>query len=107
MERCFSNPMNRLIHNMRCRTRLALKGSYKDKSTIEYLGCTISELKAHLESKFKEGMNWNNYGKGWHIDHIKACAKFNLEKEVDRKKCFHFSNLQPLWASNNLSKGAI
>ena len=50
-------------------------------------------------------MTWKNYGE-WHIDHIKPCSKFNLTDEEEQKKCFNYKNLQPLWASENTSKGA-
>jgi ribosomal protein S27E len=82
-----------------------LKGIDKSKSTIKLLGCSIEELKNHLASKFTKGMSWDNYGK-WHIDHIKPCASFDLNKESEQRKCFHYTNLQPLWAEDNLSKGA-
>jgi len=49
-------------------------------------------------------MNWSNYGK-WHIDHIKSCASFDLSKKSEQKKCFHYTNLQPLWAEENIKKG--
>lgn len=52
-------------------------------------------------------MSWDNYGyRGWHIDHIKPCASFDLTDPNQREQCFHFSNLQPMWAKDNLSKGA-
>ena len=50
-------------------------------------------------------MNWNNIGK-WHIDHIKPCKSFDLTKSDEQKKCFHYTNLQPLWALDNIKKGA-
>ena len=50
-------------------------------------------------------MSWGNYGK-WHVDHIRPCASFNLVNEEEQKKCFHYTNLQPLWAKDNLSKGS-
>lgn len=56
------------------------------------------------KSKFQKGMTWENHG-DWHIDHIKAIATFNLLDEDEQKKCFHWSNLQPLWADENISKG--
>ncbi|GAI33061.1 unnamed protein product, partial [marine sediment metagenome] len=59
--------------------------------------------KKHLEKRFVKGMSWKNYGK-WHIDHIKPCATFNLSEKKEQRKCFHYSNLQPLWAKENLSK---
>ena len=60
-------------------------------------------LQCYLEGKFTEGMTWENHGK-WHIDHIKPCCSFNLEDEEEQKKCFHYTNLQPLWATDNLVK---
>lgn len=68
------------------------------KKQISFLGCTAKELKFHLESKFLPTMTWENYGKLWHIDHIIPCAHFDLTKEEDQKKCFHYTNLQPLFA---------
>jgi hypothetical protein len=73
----------------------------------ELIGCSIKELKIHLESKFTEGMTWDNYGQGgWHIDHIIPCAVYNLTYTEEQKKCFHFSNLQPMWAIENFNKHA-
>ena len=78
----------------------------KTHRTEELLGCTIEECKTYLESLFKEGMSWNNHGlNGWHIDHIVPCSAFDLTKIEEQKKCFHYTNLQPLWAKDNLSKG--
>ena len=67
------------------------------------VGCSKQTLRSHLESKFKPGMNWQNHGK-WHIDHIIPLAKFNPNKYDDIKKANHYTNLQPLWASENLKK---
>jgi hypothetical protein len=71
--------------------------------TIELAGCSLEDLMKHLESKFTEGMTWENYGR-WHIDHIRPCASFSLEDPEEQKKCFHWTNLQPLWAIDNLRK---
>ena len=68
------------------------------------LGCTIEEMRTFLEAEFEEGMTWDNYGE-WHVDHIRPCASFNLEDPEEQKKCFHWTNLQPLWAADNLAKG--
>jgi hypothetical protein len=89
------------------RTRSAIKrsGIKKTSKTIILLGCSIKELKFHLEKQFQEDMSWDNYGL-WHIDHIKPCSSFNLLDPEEQKKCFHYSNLQPLWAKDNLSKSS-
>jgi len=81
-------------------------GHGKVDSTVKLLGCTIPELRKYLESQFKKGMTWANYGQGWHIDHIKPCAKFELHRAEEQYKCFHYTNLQPLWAKENYSKGS-
>lgn len=96
----------KLAQNLRKRINKALKGISKSKSTINLLGCSIKELRLYLESKFKIEMNWSNYGYyGWHVDHIRPCASFNLSKESEQKKCFHYTNFQPLWAIDNIKKG--
>ena len=93
----------KILHTLRGRLHNVLKGTLKRTSTIRLLGCTIEFFKKHLESKFSEGMNWNNHGL-WHIDHIIPCCKFDLTRESEQKKCFHYTNLQPLWAQDNLTK---
>ena len=89
------------------RIRKALKNNYgqKSKSCAKFIGCSIPELREHLESQFQHGMSWDNYG-AWHIDHIRPCSSFNLTNENEQSQCFHFTNLQPLWAEENLKKGA-
>ena len=72
---------------------------------MELTGCSKDELFKYLESKFIEDMTWDNYGK-WHIDHIRPCASFNLENSEEQIECFHYTNLQPLWAKDNISKGS-
>lgn len=99
------NPIVRLVKRLRTRIWFALKHNKKVESTIELLGCSTDELKLHLQNQFTDNMNWNNYGK-WHVDHIIPCAKFDLTKLEEQKKCFHYHNLQPLWAIDNLRKGA-
>ena len=81
-----------------------LKGE-KTMRTIEYLGCTIEHLKYYLEGKFEIGMNWNNYGISWHIDHIIPCTSWNLKNIFEGICCWNYRNLQPLWALENKSKG--
>ena len=99
----------RLTKNLRCRVNLALKGKCKSKSTMELIGCTIDEFWLHLEKQFQSGMTRENYGFGevcWHVDHIKPCASFDLSDPEQQKICFHYTNCQPLWQRDNLSKGA-
>jgi hypothetical protein len=91
-----------------CRSRLylALKGFLKVSTTFQLIGCSTGKLKQHLESKFQTGMSWKNYGKkGWVIDHIVPCASFDFSKPSQQRKCFHYTNLQPLWLKDNLRKG--
>lgn len=82
---------------------------YRMKSVyVEQLcGATLTEVRKHLEGLFQPGMNWENYGTwGWHIDHKIPCAAFDLHDLEQRRKCFHYTNLQPLWRKDNLEKGA-
>ncbi len=95
----------RLRSSLRNRIWRALNGTAKSVGTMELIGCNIEELKEHLEFQFQEGMTWDNYG-GWHVDHIKPCASFDLSDIEQQKLCFNYTNLQPLWAEDNWSKNA-
>jgi len=94
----------KIIFYLRRRLNLALKGNPKSSTTMKLVGCSIKKLKKHLEKNFKAEMSWSNYGK-WHVDHIIPCASFDLSKPEEQKKCFNYTNLQPLWALDNLKKG--
>jgi len=73
----------------------------------DVVGCSPDELRRHLESQFRDGMSWANHSRnGWHIDHIIPCASFDLTDPEQQKQCFHYTNLQPLWWYENISKGA-
>lgn len=100
-----TNITYKLTLNLRRRVLLALQGKNKSSSTLKLLGCTPKFLKKYLESKFKQGMSWDNRHE-WHIDHIRPCASFDLTDQKQQAKCFHYTNLQPLWAQENMSKGA-
>jgi hypothetical protein len=90
---------------LRSRLYQAIKYNFKSGSAVRDLGCSIPRFKIYLESKFQEGMSWENWGVyGWHIDHIKPLSKFNLENREDFLKVNHYTNLQPLWAEENLKK---
>lgn len=107
-DRRANNPQHRLGRNLRQRVREAFGKKERSGRSLDLLGCTVMELRAYLEAKFKPGMSWENYGpKGWHIDHIRACSMFDLSDPVQVSECFHFTNLQPLWAAENISKGGI
>lgn len=98
-----------LNFKLRCviRERLTKLVRNKRRSSLLVLGCSIDYLREYLESKFQPGMAWSNYGKnGWHIDHIKPLASFDLSDERQLEEACHYSNLQPLWATDNLRKGA-
>jgi len=99
-----TDPNFKILTLLRGRIGKALKGYNKCSTTVELLGCTIEELWTHLENKFTEGMTRENHGE-WHVDHIKACATFDLTDPVQQGQCFHYTNLQPLWALDNLKKG--
>ena len=95
----------RLLKQMRSRMSNALKRNYKSAKTMELTGCTKEFLRAYLESKFEDGMSWDNYGV-WHVDHIIACANFDLSDPEQQRICFHYTNLQPMWGEHNIKKGA-
>jgi hypothetical protein len=96
----------KLADVLRSRLNGAIKNSQKAGSAVDDLGCTIEELKKHLESKFKPGMSWDNWTiDGWHIDHIRPLSKFDLSDIEQFKEACKYTNLQPLWAKENLSKG--
>lgn len=106
-----NDPILKIKLNLRNRVWCVIKRENKSKHTLELIGCDIKFLKQYLESKFQEGMSWENYGGGdyskqhWHIDHIKPCGSFDLTKLEEQLKCFHYTNLQPLWWRDNMSKG--
>lgn len=95
----------RLKFNLRSRIRKVLKGKNKSLNTMFLIGCEIDYLMFHIQEQFTRGMNWDNYG-AWHIDHKLPCAKFDLSKKSEQLKCFNYTNLQPLWAEDNIKKGS-
>ena len=108
-----TDPNYKLTQNLRTRVRETLNGKSKSKNTLKLLGCSVDFLKKHLENQFQPGMSWNNYGNPngdhsecWHIDHIVPCASFDLSDPEQQQKCFHYTNLQPLWAGDNIRKGS-
>jgi hypothetical protein len=98
-----TDPAWKLKANLRARLYKLFSGRNKSKSTQELTGCDIDFLMSYIESKFKSGMSWQNYG-DWHIDHIKPCSTFDLTDPKQQEECFHYTNLQPLWAEENWKK---
>lgn len=85
---------------------LALKNNFKNGSAVKDLGCSISEFKLYIENYFSifPGMSWDNYGKDWHLDHFIPLSYYNLEDRTELLEALHYTNLQPLWKSENIKK---
>lgn len=94
----------RVYHRVLVRIIEGLPSEVEMAGTVEELiGCSIPEFRSHIESQFRDGMGWGV--DGWHIDHILPLSYFNLSDPDEQKACFHYSNTQPLWAYENISKG--
>ena len=97
---------NPLPSILRARINSALRHHSKSASLLVLIGCSIDQLKRWLGSQFLPGMSWKNHSRGgWHIDHRKPCAAFDLHNPSEQRRCFHYTNLQPMWSCDNLSKG--
>jgi hypothetical protein len=100
-----NTPRARAIRNLRWRLRdLVKRGKAVSCLPNTLTGCTAAFLVTYLAVRFLEGMDWSNYGTAWVIDHVKPCAKYDLTKRREVEKCFHFTNLQPLWKKVNHEK---
>jgi len=107
-EKRSKNPSHAIADRLRSRINKLIKnGSKSGKKLFELLGYTIEELMIHLESQFLPGMSWDNREE-WHIDHIIPLSAFNFETpyDIDFGKAWSLQNLRPLWASDNVRKGA-
>jgi hypothetical protein len=99
-----------ITHRLRCLLRKRVTAFLTVKtgragSAVRDLGCSVAALKAHLESQFKDGMTWSNQGiDGWHIDHIVPLAYFDLTDRREFLIACHYTNLQPMWAKDNMLK---
>lgn len=96
----------KLLQVIRARILAAIKASSgkKIRKSSELLGCSIQEVKKYIELKFKTPMSWDNHGKIWDIDHIIPCASFDLSDPEQQRKCFHYTNLQPLWKTTEIAQ---
>ncbi len=108
-----ANPQVKLGARLRTSICVAIRkqGTTKAAKSETLLGCSVAEFRAHIESLWKDGMNWGNYGvwqlgqpMTWHIDHIIPVSSFNLTDPEQQRRCFHWSNMRPMWAFDNLSK---
>lgn len=104
-ERLDNDPVFRFRHNIRGRIAGALRRTGKAGSAIGLLGCSPEDARRFIEDQFTEGMNWLNWG-DWHVDHRAPLAAFDLSDPEQLAKACHYTNLQPLWALDNMSKGA-
>jgi len=104
-ERYRTDPQFKLECNLRSRVGMALKGKAKSARTMELVGCSSPHLMDHLEKQFLPGMTWENYGPVWHVDHMMPFDSFDLSYPEQQRQCCHYTNLQPLWGPENISKG--
>jgi hypothetical protein len=104
-DRYKNEPNYRMSFVLRARFRQALKSQKTKKTTsvFKLTSCSIAFLRDYLSDQFEEGMTWKNQGE-WHIDHRKPCARFNFVNDEEQLKCFHYTNLQPLWGPENMGK---
>jgi hypothetical protein len=102
-----NDPRYRVSSNFSRYVRKSLTGGKDGRAWKTLVGYSVEELMSHLESLFKDGMTWQNYGTKWHIDHIKPVSSFFFTSSQDAafKECWMLNNLQPLWASDNIRKG--
>lgn len=108
--RLADDPQFKLAMHTRNRIRAALRAALAGKSghSIDLLGCSAAEYRLYLKGLFLEGMTWENWSpEGWHVDHVRPLASFDLSDPVQQRLAFHFSNTAPVWSSDNLSKGSL
>lgn len=100
------NLQRRLAYNLRTRICVAIRSSQRSGSAVRDLGCSISEFRDYIEAQFVESMSWDNWGvNGWHLDHKRPLASFDLSIREQFLIAAHYTNYQPLWAVDNCSKG--
>lgn len=105
--RYIATPNGAIINRVRSRIAQALKkGGTQSAATLELIGCTIPELRQHLEKHFLLGMSWENMGT-WEIDHITPLALFDLRDPQQQRLAFNFHNQCPLWKPDNRAKSDL
>lgn len=103
-ERLKNDPAEKLKFCLRRQIYKQIKGIRKTDRTMDIVGCTAEQLKQWIESQFIGCMSWENYGKAWHVDHRVPCSYFDLTDPAELKRCFHYTNLRPLWAKKNIRR---
>ena len=102
-----ADPLHKLRVYLRSRLNKHIRGKWKSASHVRDLGCSLKNLKTYIESLFLPGMSWDNRSpEGWHLDHIRPLASFDLSDPEQLKQAVHYTNLQPLWAADNMAKGS-
>ena len=106
-KRAAESPAFRLVRAVRARVHDCLRKHHIKKSqrTFEYVGCSPDTLRLCLEARFEPGMTWDNYGSAWHVDHIIPLSAYDLTDPEQQREAFHYTNLQPMWAHENMAKG--
>ena len=106
-EKLKSDPVAAITARLRHRIYLALRpcGAKKHASTLKLVGCSRKFLVAWIESQFPTGMGWHNR-QSWHVDHIVPCSAFDMTNAGQQRVAFHYLNLRPMWATENISKGS-
>lgn len=100
-----THPEAKVANILRNRLNKVLRGKLKVASAIDLLGCSLEYFMQFIAKQFKPGMSWENYGlHTWHIDHLKPCTSFDMNDPWQQRWCFHYSNLQPMFAKENISK---
>lgn len=103
--RYHNDPTYKLAMNLRNRMRHAVRGGTKVGSAIRELGCSVIEFRKYIEDQFHAGMSWENHGTLWHIDHILPLANYDLTDRGTFRRLVHYTNMQPMLATENLRKG--
>lgn len=94
----------RITLSNRLKDILKRKNNFKNNSITKLIGCTLGELREHIEKQFLPEFNWNNWGPVWELDHIKPCSKFDLTIEDEQKQCFHHTNLMPRFKTTEIAE---
>lgn len=104
-----TNLLYRITCILRSRLNCAMRrcGAEKSDSTMRLVGCSATHLKQWIEVQFQPGMSWGNQGLGWHVDHRRPLFTFNLLNHEQQKIAFHYTNLRPLWAEDNMARSRI